>query len=117
MDEKDIDKGLEFLENCSLDVLMTLFSLKIWGSENPTAEINTALDFLTNVKAKIEALTKDKEILSRYSARHFIELFEAKLWEEEKPLTELDIAIDKLLNFKGAHQKRLEELENEHRTN
>lgn len=117
MDENNIAIGLKFLENCSTSVLMALFSMEIWGSENPMVELNTALDFLTNVKVKIEALIKDKELLSRYSASHFIELFEAKLWEEQSPLTELDIAIDKLINFKDAHQKRLEELENEHRTN
>lgn len=117
MDESNIALGLEFLESCSPNVLMTLFSLKIWQSEKPMAELNTALEYLINIKVKIEALTKDKELLSRYSASHFIELFEAKLWEEKRPLTQLDIAIDKLINFKDAHQKRLEELENEHRTN
>lgn len=117
MDESNIALGLEFLESCSPNVLMTLLSLKIWESEKPIAELNTALEYLINVKSKIEDLTKDKKLLSRYSARHFIELFEAKLWEEEKPLTELDIAIDILIRFKDEHQKRLEELENEHRTN
>lgn len=117
MDEKAIDKLFSLFESCSPSTLIVLFSLKMWESENLKAELDTAIDYLTNVKKKIDKLVADKDCFSGYAAQRFIELFEAKLWEEQKPLSELDFAIDTLIRFKTEHQKRLEGLENERRAN